>query len=389
MKKIPVLLFLTLAIVGFAVTQLPAQTATPSQTVSLSSTPEATATPTPEDNLGQILPDRRVMFRLLAPNAKSVSVILGTDSGEMTTEMTQELFGLWTVTLGPFEPNLYEYSFNLDGVRIADPENATPKPQWQVNTSLLLVPGYPPDFLDTQNVSHGTVREETYYSTFLSKNRRLLVYTPPNYDRFPHAPFPVLYLYHGRGDTRYSWVTEGRLAEILDNLLAEGKAVPMIVVVPEAHAFDVETGYEENQSAVDEELFHDIIPFVGAHYNISDDSRGRAIAGLSMGGLQSTETGIVHLGYFCWIGAFSPTVFLGDLSDEFKNALQDPNRINGNLRLFEIVIGDNDITPELTEFESQLRELKIQHVYTVVPGFHNMFVWRPALYNFLQKIFKH
>jgi Carbohydrate-binding module 48 (Isoamylase N-terminal domain) len=178
MKKIPVLLFMTQAIVGFAVTQLPAQTATPAQTLSPSSTPEATATPTPEDNFDQILPDRRVMFRLLAPNAKSVSVVVGTDSGEVTTEMTQELFGLWTVTLGPFEPDLYEYSFNLDGVRIADPENATPKPQWHVNTSLLLVPGYPPDFLDTQNVSHGTVREETYYSIFLSKNRRLLVYTP-------------------------------------------------------------------------------------------------------------------------------------------------------------------------------------------------------------------
>jgi enterochelin esterase-like enzyme len=352
------------------------------------STAEATPTPTLEDNFGQILPDRRVMFRLLAPNAKSVSVVVGTDSGEVTTEMTQELFGLWTVTLGPFGPNLYEYSFNLDGVRIADPENATPKPQWQVNTSLLLVPGTPPDFLDTQNVSHGTVREETYYSTSLGKNRRLLVYTPPNYDCSPHAPFPVLYLYHGRGDTRYSWVTQGRLPEILDNLLAEGKAVPMIVVVPEAHAFDVDTSYEENQAAIDEELFHDIIPFLGAHYNISDDSLGRAIAGLSMGGLQSTETGIVHLGYFSWIGAFSPTLFPGDLSDRFKNALQDPNKINGNLRLFEIVTGDNDIWPWLTEFESQLRELKIQHVYTVVPGSHNMFVWRPALYNFLQKIFK-
>jgi enterochelin esterase family protein len=160
---------------------------------------EATPTPTLEDNFGQILPDRRVMFRLLVPNAKSVSVVVGTDSGEVTTEMTQELFGLWTVTLGPFGPNLYEYSLNLDGVRIADPENATPKPQWQVNTSLLLVPGTPPDFLDTQNVSHGTVREETYYSTSLGKNRRLLVYTPPNYDCSPHAPFPVLYLYHGVG----------------------------------------------------------------------------------------------------------------------------------------------------------------------------------------------
>jgi enterochelin esterase-like enzyme len=116
----------------------------------------------------------------------------------------------------------------------------------------------------------------------------------------------------------------------------------MIVVVPEAHAFDVDSSYDKNQAAIDEELFHDIIPFLEAHYNVSHDSRKRAIAGLSMGGLQSTETGIIHIDYFSWIGAFSPTLFPGD-----------------------------------------------QHVYTVVPGSHNMFVWRQALYNFLQEIFKH
>src|SRR4029077_1968519 len=140
-----------------------------------------------------------------------------------------------------------------------------------------------------------------------------------------------------------------------------------------------------------EELFHDIIPLVEAHYNISDDSRDRAIAGLSMGGLQAIETGIVHLGYFSWIGAFSPAVFSRDLTDEFKNALKDPTKINGNLRLFEIVTGDNDFVTgtATTEFESQLRALNIQHIYTVVPGDHSMLVWRPALSNFLQKIFKH
>jgi enterochelin esterase-like enzyme len=163
----------------------------------------------------------------------------------------------------------------------------------------------------------------------------------------------------------------------------------MIVVVPEAHAFDVDSSYDKNQAAIDEELFRDIIPFLEAHYNISHDSRERAIAGLSMGGLQSTETGIIHIDYFSWIGAFSPTLFPGDLSDKFKTALQKADKINGNLRLFEIVTGDSDITVELTNFESQLRELNIEHVYTVLPGAHNMFVWRPALYSFLQRIFKH
>ena len=148
--------------------------------------------------------------------------------------------------------------------------------------------------------------------------------------------------------------------------------------------------FPKNQSAVDEELFHEIFPFIQTHYNISDEPRERAIAGLSMGGLQAMETGIAHLGYFSWIGAFSPSHLLA-LSDEFKNALKDSKKINENLRLFEIVVGDNDQMsgPATPEFESQLRALNIQHAYTVVPGTHSMFVWRPALSNFLQEIFKH
>src|SRR6202030_2293702 len=214
------------------------------------------------------------------------------------TRMTKDSKGFWTVKVGPFEPNLYEYRFSVDGCAITDPGNDMPEPQRHVDTSLLLIPGTPPDCLDVQTVAHGTMRDETYYSTTLGKNRRVLVYTPPSYDR-SRAALPVLYLYHGFWDTRYSWVTEGRLAQILDNLIAEGKAVPMIVVVPEAHALPPEdihgtdnTPYlAKNQQAVDEELFHDIIPFIETHYNISDEPRKRAIAGLSMGGLQAIETG--------------------------------------------------------------------------------------------------
>jgi len=194
-----------------------------------------------------------------------------------------------------------------------------PKPQRHVNTSLLLIPDGSADFLDTQNGAHGTVCDETYYSTALSRNRQLLVYSPPTYNS-SSAPLPVLYLYHGAFDTRYLWVIEGRLPQILDSLLAQGKAVPMIVVVPDAHALPIETTpmtspdfwanfsqyWEKNQTAADEELFNDIIPFIQSHYRISDQSRDRAIAGSSMGALQAMATGIGHLGYFSWIAAFSP-----------------------------------------------------------------------------------
>ena len=401
---------LVVALVGLAISfGLPTFAQQKEQTPS-ESTPVVTPTPTLGDHFTQVLSDRRVAFWLSAPKANAVEVAIGIKSGiyepqgTTTTEMTKDANGFWTVTLGPFEPNLYEYRFSVDGCQITDPGNDMPKPQRHVDTSLLLIPGTPPDFLDVQTGAHGTMRDETYYSTTLGKDRRVLVYTPPSYDR-SRAALPVLYLYHGFYDTRYSWVTEGRLAQILDNLLAEGKAVPMIVVVPDAHALPFEPTpatnpdfwanlndfWGKNQSTADEELFHDIIPFIQTRYNISDQPRERAIAGFSMGGLQSIETGIVHLGYFSWIGAFCPFSPMWVLSDQCKSALKDPNKINENLRLFEIVTGDNDHMsgPTTIEFESQLRELKIQHVYTVMPGTHSMFVWRPALSNFLQEIFKH
>jgi enterochelin esterase family protein len=408
MKKIPSFVLLTYAMVGVVLNPVPAQTPTPPQTTTPALTSETKPAPTLGDTFTQVLPDGRVTFRLLAPKANAVEVVIGTKNDvhapETTgTEMTKDANGLWTVTLGPFEPNLYQYQFSLDGLKMADPGNDMPKSQRHVDTSLLLIPGTPPDFLDVQNGAHGTIRDETYYSTTLGKNRSVLVYTPPSYER-SHAPLPVLYLYHGFWDTRYSWVTEGRLAQIVDNLLAQGKAAPMIVVVPEAHALPPEatpvispdfgttvTPYlPGNQRAVDAELFHDIIPFIEAHYNISDEPRERAIAGLSLGGLQAIETGIVHLGYFRWIGGFSPGVRSPALSDEFKNALKDPNKINENLYLFEIFTGDNDklIGKDIAEFEAQLKQANIQHLYTVLPGTHSMFVGRLALANFLQEIFK-
>jgi enterochelin esterase-like enzyme len=411
-KPLPIKLLLLLMHTAFtlALTSALAQTPTPEQPTDSQSNAQATPTPTLGDHFTQVLSDRQVIFRFFAPKAAGVDVVLGLKSGpyelqgSTTTAMTKDAAGLWSVTVGPLDPNLYEYQFNLDGRKIADPSNDMPKPQRQVDTSLLLIPGTPPDFLDIQNGAHGTMRDETYYSTVLNKNRRVLVYTPPNYER-SQTPLPVLYLYHGFWDTRYSWVTEGRLAQIVDNLLTEGKVVPMIVVVPEAHALPPEATtaispdfvanvvpyLTKNQQAVDDELFHDIIPFVKGHYNISDEPRERAIAGLSMGGLQSIETGIVHLGYFGWIGAFSPGVISAALSEEFNNALMEPGKINKTLRLFDIISGDNDeiVGKHVTEFESRLKQANVQHVYTTLPGgTHSMFVWRPALSSFLQKIFK-
>ena len=142
---------------------------------------------------------------------------------------------------------------------------------------------------------------------------------------------------------------------------------------------------------MDQELFQDIIPFIQSRYNISEQSRERAIAGLSMGGLQALETGMVHRGYFDWIGAFSPAVWPQVLSEGFKAALQNPDQLNGSLRLVDIINGDSDgiCGKAATGSGAQLKQANIQHAYMLVPGgTHSMFVWRPALYHFLQKVFK-
>jgi len=236
-------LLLTLA--GLAISFALAAVAQQKEPTPSESAPEATPTPTLGDRFTQVLPDRRVTFRLFAPKANAVEVLIGIKSATYepqatTAEMTKDPDGLWEVTLGPLEPNLYVYQFRLDGCGIADPGNGLPLPLRHVDASLLLVPGTPPDFLDDQTVAHGTVHEERYYSTTLGQNRNLLVYTPPSYDR-SSAPLPVLYLYSGFSATGYLWATEGRLAQILDNLLAQWKAVPMIVVLPDPHALSYET----------------------------------------------------------------------------------------------------------------------------------------------------
>jgi hypothetical protein len=205
---------LLLALVGLAISFALPTFAQQKESTSTESTPAATPTPTLREHDTQVLPDRRVTFRLLAPKANAIKVVIGVKSGvyegqgTTVTDMTKQADGFWTTTLGPFEPNLYEYQFDVDGVMLPDPGNEMPKPQRHVNTSLLLIPGTPPDFLDDQTGAHGTVRDETYYSTALGKNRHVLIYTPPAYGR-SSTPLPVLYLYHGFFDTRYSWVTEG------------------------------------------------------------------------------------------------------------------------------------------------------------------------------------
>jgi enterochelin esterase-like enzyme len=348
----------------------------------------------------QVLPDRSVAFRLKAPDARQVSVLVGFSNPPTAMAPSYELKkdndGLWSATVGPLAPDLYEVQFNVDGLMIADPGSSMPKPQRQVNTSLLEIPGDPPTFLETRDVPHGAIRAELYRSKVLNVNRPLLVYTPPGYDQRPQESYPVLFLYHGYGDTVYSWVTEGRVQQIVDNAIADGRAVPMVVVIPDTHALDpdhvprTQVGHylNENVQAEDRELFEDIIPFVTAHYRVKTDAKDRALAGLSMGGYQTVYTGFVHPDQFSALGVFSAGI-LGE-PQPLEQALQTPGKITADIHYLYVTTGSKDpVTgPRTKEFIERLDQLKIPYSFEQYPDqIHSMEVWRPSLNKFIAKLF--
>ncbi|WP_337269236.1 esterase [Oryzifoliimicrobium ureilyticus] len=362
---------------------------------------EAPASPPADQPLSKYVTsvekDGSITFRLYAPSAKSVSVTLGLGK-PIPMERNQD--GVWLVKTDPQKPNLYEYYFNIDGFRSIDTGTNAPKPQRQVNTSLILVPG---SILDVRNVPHGDLRFVTLHSKALNSERQMYVYTPPGYDKASQR-LPVLYLYHGFGDTVASWVTQGRAPQILDNLLAEKKIDPMIVVIPDtetdipdaiAENFPGATRrkdfYPLNAAAADRELLEDLIPYMKAHYRVRDDADGRAIVGLSQGGYQALVSGLSHLGTFAWVATFSGVSTTTVPNKAVDEALNNPEKINKALRNFTVTVGTKDQTTgkDIAGLKAILDEKKIKHEYHEYPDLqHEMDVWRPSFAAFLEKVFK-
>jgi enterochelin esterase family protein len=354
------------------------------------------------DFVTRVEADRRITFRLFAPEAKAVSVMFGSmDPTEVkATPMTTDGRGVWSVAVGPVAPDLYEYYFNVDGFRTTDTGTNAPKPQRQVNTSLILVPG---SIVDTKPVPHGDLRVVTLASAALGSERQMLVWTPPGYGD-GSAPLPVLYLYHGFGDTVWSWATQGRAPQILDNLLAEKKIVPMIVVIPDTEtdiaaavpedfpgATRRQTFYPANAAAADRELIGDIIPYMEAHYRVRTDAAGRALAGLSQGGYQALVSGLGHLGTFAWLATFSGVSQTTVPEAGIAAALADPAKVNASLRGFTVTVGSDDTITgkDIAGLRKDLDAAGIRYDYKEYPGlYHEMAVWRPSLADFLQKIFR-
>lgn len=338
----------------------------------------------------EVLPDRSVVFRLRAPNANEVTV-----SGEWTNgvkQLTKDSLGVWTVTVGPLGPELYGYSFSIDGFQTLDPANSAVKPMRSPRTSILDIPANPPLPHDFQNVPHGTVRQHAYASKALGKRRALVVYTPPGYDLDSTSRFPVVYLLHGAGDNEATWTALGRAQWITDNLLAQGRCRPLILVMTDGHAQAPAPAGAAPEArgqalgAFQKDLIEDVMPFVEANYRARPGPTNRAIIGLSMGGGQSLTIGLNHPELFAWIGGMSSAV--SNPEQAIKAALADPPATNEKLKLLWFACGKDDFLLKANkQFDELLAARGVRHEFKLTDGDHSWPVWRRHLVDFLPRVF--
>jgi enterochelin esterase-like enzyme len=258
----------------------------------------------------EVSTDHHIIFRILAPQAKSVSLRGGDIQGlpHEGPTFTKEDNGVWSATVGPVDPGAYRYTFMVDGVATMDPRNPAVSESNTNAWSLVYVPGA--EFMDTGNVPHGAVASVYYYSTALGRTRRMHVYTPPGYEA-GGGKYPIFYLLHGSGDCDDSWTSVGRAGFILDNLIASKKAQPMIVVMPAGHTSQtpMQPGTRPTRDEFQEDFVNDIMPYVEKNYRVLTDRVHMAIAGLSMGGGQTLNISMSHLDRFAYVGVFSAGVF--------------------------------------------------------------------------------
>lgn len=341
----------------------------------------------------EVHPDRRITFRLSAPKASQVSLAFGAWNPQ-PQPMTRDAAGLWSITVGPLEPEIYTYAFSVDGTRVLDLANPTAKTGNALDASVVEVPGTPPRFDEVQNVPHGAIHIRTYQSTPLRRPRSLYVYVPPDYDREPARRYPVLYLRHGAGDVESNWSADGRAGVILDNLLARRKAVPMLIVMTNGNTDGTWAGGSspEGIALLAKELLVDVIPFVEKNYRVLVTRENRAITGLSMGGGQAFTIGLKNLDTFAWVGEFSSGLISTadfDLEKYMPGLLADAANLNQKLRLFYLSCGTDD--PRYNgqlNLADVLAEHHIRYQFAGTPGGHEWKVWRHLLADFLPRLFQ-
>jgi len=357
----------------------------------------------------EVLSDRKITFRIYAPKAESVRLNGGDIPGlGQSATLTKGDNGVWETTVGPVDPGAYRYTFVVDGLTVVDPRS--PETSRSVGNvwSLVVVPGS--EWMDTKNVPHGAVAEVTYYSDVVGRFRRMHVYTPPGYET-GKGKYPVFYLLHGASDSDDSWTSVGRAAFIMDNLIAAGRAKPMIVVMPAGHTRGFggppAAGARPPADEFEQDFLKHIMPTIERDYRVQTDRKSRAIAGLSMGGGQTLNLFIPHQDKFAYVGVFSSGLFgafpirrpgaaapaetapgRSPWEDEHKAEL-DNAELKKGLKLVWFSTGKDDFLLQVTHSTVDLLK---KHGFNVTfeesQGGHTWLNWRDYLIKFAPQLFQ-
>jgi enterochelin esterase family protein len=337
--------------------------------------------------------DNTVTFRLKDLNAAKVGLSV---EGFDAVPMTRGPGGIWTATTAQLAPDIYGYSFTVDGEPRLDPHNSSIKPNliWQSN--MVFVPGSPPEAWEVQNVPHGMVHHHFYHSNVIGDDRDYFVYTPPGYSA-GRSKLPVLYLLHGFSDTASGWTEVGKANVILDNLIATGRAKPMVIVMTLGYGvsdcatggrnFADRTRTKRNYDKYRDALFTEVMPAVARDYRVSTDRVSTAIAGLSMGGAESLYVGLKNLDKFAWVGAFS-SGGLGENFDEEFPGLSGATA-NRRLKLLFVSCGTSDgLITFNRHLVTWLNGKKVNNTAVETSGRHAWMVWRRNLIALSERLFK-
>lgn len=333
----------------------------------------------------QILPDNRVIFRIKAPEAQKVQIDL-----HKKYDLKKGTGGYWQVTTDSIGEGFHYYSLIVDGVAVADPASETFYGMGRM-ASGIEIPFRGGGYYAVKDVPHGDIRIKKYFSTVTNSWRQFYLYTPPGYDQNNNEKYPVLYLLHGGGEDESGWATQGKTDLIMDNLIAEQKAKPMLIVMMDGNFSTGIAGFNANAlQAFENELKNVVMPFVEKNYRVTNN---RALAGLSMGGLQTLYAGLRNTHLFSYLGVFSSGWWANQpaLSDpEYEYMKNNATTINNNLKSFWIAMGGkediahNNCQIMLRKFD----DMNIKYQYSEYPGGHTWPVWRNNLYNFARLLFR-
>ncbi len=351
----------------------------------------------------QIHADKSVTFRYQAPTAKDVQ--LSAQFEKERVSMTKDTAGIWSVTVGPVKPDIYPYNFVVDGLSVMDPANPAFFPNERFKASLVDIPGETPLVHAMKDVPHGIVSYE-YYPSVSGTTGSVVVYTPPGYDKDAAKKYPVYYLISGTTDTEEAWFKVGRANVILDNLIAEGKAKPMILVMPygniAARVAEQTNGLKpgdpagrDNADAIsraksfEDDLIKNIIPYVEKSYRTLNDKDNRAIGGFSRGGGQTLRTAFNNMDKFSWVCSYSSYLSPQEMERSYKPIYENASRTNSQLKLFWISVGTEDFLYDGTvEFMNFLKAKKVNYKELVSGGGHTWMNTKAYLTQTTELLFK-